>query len=137
MTDLFNEDKTEGQRPDKERPTDYTGHIMVAATLPVLIFFTYIGKTELGLNIGICLFDSMVAVKLRWHLRRHIWFWVVIIFVLALHAPLVLIIHWPHEWVSKFALLPIGFADCMITLGIIGFVQKFIVRDVPRDEEVD
>jgi len=137
LTDLFNEDKTEAQGSDKEKPTDYTGLIMAAATLPVLIFFTYIGKTELGLNLGICLFDSMVAVKLRWYLRKRIWFWVVIVLVLALHVPLVLIIHWPHEWVSKFALLPIGFADCMITLGIIGFVQKFIVRDAPSDEEVD
>jgi len=40
-----------------------------------------------------------------------------------------------QHMVSKFTLLPIGLADLLVTVGVVRFVQKFIVKYVPPDEE--
>jgi len=132
---LFDEQKAEEREPEEQQSGKYLGLIIFACTLPVLLFFTYIGKTDLGLNLGICLFVNVLAVGMCWDLRRRWWFWVVIALVLALHVPVILMIHWPNVWVSKFTLLPIGLADLLVTVGIVRFVQKFIVRYVPPSEE--
>jgi hypothetical protein len=133
---LFDEQNDEEREPEEQKSGKYLGLIIFACTLPALLFFTYIGRTDLGLNIGICLSMNVVAVGMCWDLRRRWWFWAVIALVLALHVPLVLLIQWPPNiWVSKFTLLPIGLADLLVTVGVVRFVQKFIVKFVPPDEE--
>jgi hypothetical protein len=56
----------------------------------------------------------LLAVKIRSELRRHFWFWTTIVFVMLLHVPV---------------------ADLMLDLGIIAFVEKFIVRAAPAAED--
>jgi hypothetical protein len=135
LTEMFDELKTEDQEPEKQKTTDYSGLIIFACTLPVLLFFTHIGKTDMGLSIGICLFVNGVAAKIRWDLRRNFWFWAVIVLALALEMPLVLMIPWQHITINRITLLPIGVAALVITLGAVKFVEKFIVKYVPPDEE--
>jgi hypothetical protein len=100
----------------------------------VFLFWTF-GAFDMGLNAGICLSMNTLAVGNCWDLRKQWWFWCVIALMLALNAPLVVAIHWPHRWVSRVELLPIGLADMAITVGAVRFVQRFIVRYDPRDEE--
>ena len=132
---LFDEQSAEEREPEEPKSGKYLALIIFACTLPVLLFFDCLGKSDLGLSIGICLSMNVVAAGMCWDLRRRWWFWVVIAIVLALHVPVVLMIHWPKSvWVSKFTLLPIGLADLLVTVGVVRFVQKFIVRYVPPDE---
>ncbi len=116
----------EDQEPKEQKPTDYTGLIIFACIMPVLLFFTHIGKTDLGLNVGICLYVNVLAIKIRWNLRKHFWFWVVMVLMLALELPLILMIKWPQGWVPAVALLPIALAGYLIAIGAIRFVEKFI-----------
>ena len=127
---LFDDQDVEEQEPEEDTSRKYLGLVIFACTLPVLLFFTHIGKTDLGLSIGICLGMNVLAVGICWDLRRRWWFWAVILLVLVLHVPVVLMIQWPNMWVSRVALLPVGLADLLITVGIVRFVQKFIVRDI-------
>jgi hypothetical protein len=128
-------EELEENKPREQEPTNYTGLIIFVCTLPVLLFFTHIGKTEMGLSVGICLGMMVLAVGMCWDLRSHLWFWMIIVFLLALHVPLILMIQWPHWWVSKIALLPIGLADLLIDVGTVRFVEKFIVKAAPADRE--
>lgn len=132
---LFDEQKTEEQEPEEQEGGKYIGLIIFLLILPVLLFFTHIGKTDLGLTVGICLGMNVLAVGICWDLRRRLWFWGVVGFVLALHVPLFLVIQWPERWVSRIALLPIGIADLLVTVGVVRFVEKFIVKSPPPDEE--
>ena len=118
---------------EEERSPDYTGVAIAAAMLPLLFFFTHIGKDELGLNVSLSLGVNLFAVRLCWDLRQRVWFWCVIVVVLACHIPLVLMIKWPHEWVPAVALLPIGLADLLVTVGAVRLVQK-LIKD-PSDVE--
>jgi hypothetical protein len=121
--------------PEEEKPTDYSGLIIFVCILPLLLFFTHIGKTDLGLNVGICLGIALLVIRIYWNLRTQIWFWVIIVLLLILHVPLVLKVQWPHVWVPRIALLPIGLADLFIYVGAIKFVERFIVKSLPSDEE--
>jgi hypothetical protein len=44
-------------------------------------------------------------------------------------------IKWPPGWVPAVALLPIALAGYLIAIGAIRFVERFIVKAVPPDEE--
>ena len=132
---LFDAQNADEREPEELDGGRKLGLLIFLCTLPVLLFFTYIGKTDLGLSVGMCLGMNTLAVGICWDLRRHLWFWVVVGVVLVLHMPLILLIQWPHEWVPRIALLPIGLADMLITIGVVRFVQRFIVKDVPAVEE--
>lgn len=132
---LFDEQNDGEREPEKNSSGNYLSLIIFACTLPVLWYFSHIGKTDLGLSIGICLAMNVVAVGMCWDLRRHWWFWVVIVLVLTLHIPVVLMIPWPNVWVSKFTLLPIGLTDLVVTVGVVRLVQKFIVKSASPEEE--
>lgn len=132
---LFEEINSDSNDPEEPKSTDYTSVIILAIMLPVFLFFRYIGKTDMGMNVIVVLGMWLLAIKIRWDLRARCWFWGVVLFVLALHVPLFFVIQWPHGWVPGVALLPIGLADVAIILGAVKFVEKFIVKSPPRDEE--
>jgi hypothetical protein len=124
----------EENEPKEQKPTDWSGVIIAAILAPVYIFFIWIGKEDLGLSVFICLGMTVLAIKIRWDLRKCFWFWGVIILILALHVPLILRLRWSGLHVTRISLLPIGVADLAITLGVVGFVEKFIVKAPPADE---
>ncbi len=133
---MFDELKTEEDpEPKEQRATDYSGIIILAMTLPVLILFDYLGKFDTGLSVTICLGMNLLAVRLRWELRRCVWFWGVAALALAVEMPLALMIQWHQITINRITLLPIGVAALVITLGAVKFVEKFIVKYAPPDEE--
>jgi hypothetical protein len=110
---------------DKE-PTDYTGLKIGAVLIPVFLLFAFLGKADMGLTV--CIVSGMIilAIKIRWNLRKHVWFWATIIFILALHVPLFFIVRWPQGNVPTLAYtLPVGIADFAIILGAVGLAEKF------------
>jgi hypothetical protein len=126
-------DDLEGEKPEEKDP-DYTGVFIFFATIPLLIFFNYIGKFDMGLNVGICLGMNAIAVKIRCDLKKHIWFWVTIFLVVAIELPLVAGIKWPDRWVSGVSLLPIGFAGYLIAIGAIRLAEKLFVKEASSEE---
>jgi hypothetical protein len=118
----------------EKQSTDYTGVVIGIILLPVLLLFYYFGKEDMGRAVFLVLGAILFAIRIRWDLRRHFWFWGVIVLVLALHVPLFFIARWPHGWLPAVGWLPIALADCLIILGIVRFVAKFIVRTPPAEE---
>src|ERR1035437_9720615 len=95
--------------PEEKEPTDYTGLKIGAVLVPVIILFAYLGNADMGLTVFIVLGMTIFAIKLRWRLRKHVWFWPIIVFILALHVPLFSIIRWPQGNTPTLAYtLPIG-----------------------------
>jgi hypothetical protein len=121
--------------PKEKEPVDYTGLKFAAILAPVFFLFVYLGNADMGLAACMVLGAMMFVIKLRWNLRSHLWFWAIIVFVLALHVPLVLVVRWPKGNVpTLFYTMPIGIADFFIILGTIGVAEKFFSRRKPRPE---
>jgi hypothetical protein len=121
-------DDEQPPREEKE-PTDYTGLIFAAILAPVFLLFIYLGKADMGLTVFIVLGMIMFAIKLRWNLRKHVWFWATIVFILALHVPLFYLVRWPKgNFPTIGYTLPIGIADFLIILGAVRLAEKFFLK---------
>jgi len=74
--------------PAKEKePVDYTGLKIVAVLAPVFFLITFLSNADMALTVVIVLGVIALAIKLRWHLRKHLWFWATIVVLLAIHIP--------------------------------------------------
>jgi hypothetical protein len=120
---------------EEKEPANYTGVIIGVIAIPFYFFFKHLGGPEMGLSAFICIGMILFAIGLRWELRNHFWFWATIVFVLLLHVPVVLLVPWPHMTINRISLLPIGVADLLVVMGAVSFVEKFVVKYVPPDEE--
>jgi hypothetical protein len=121
-----------------KKPTDYTGVIIAAILAPVYLVFYLLGKEEMGRSVFIVLGMTMLAIRVRWDLRHRVWFWAVIVLVLAAHIPLLFFVHWPEGyrgWLPAIGTLPIGLADVLIILGVVYFVEKFILKTPSQEDE--
>ena len=117
-------------RPKAKVPADYTGLKIVAILAPVFFLSTLLANADLGLAVCIVLGMIMVAIKIRWNLRRHVWFWATIVFILVLHVPLVFMVRWPQEkGPTLFYTMPIGIADFLIILGVVNVAEKFFSKN--------
>jgi hypothetical protein len=121
----------------KERePVDYTGPKVVAILAPVFFLVAYLSDKDTGLTVCLVLGAVILAIKLRWKLRKHVWFWAIIVFILALHLPLISIIRWKHGNIPTLAFsLPIGIVDFLLIMGAIGFAEKFFPKGSSADDE--
>lgn len=114
----------EYDQPKEKQPTDFTGLIIAAILAPVLLVFMYLGKDDMGLAVSIVLGMILLAIRIRWDLRKHAWFWATIVFILALHVPLLFIVPWQGESHVRVYGFPIGIADFLIIQGAVGFAEK-------------
>jgi hypothetical protein len=116
--------------------TDYTGPIIVAMLAPVFFCFFYLGKADIGFTVCIVLGMVMLAIKLRWKLRRQAWFWVTIALILVLHIPFLFIVRWPQTNIPTIAFsLPLGIADFLLISGAISLAEKVFSKGNFSDEE--
>jgi len=83
----------------------------------------------------------MLAVKIRWKLRRHVCFWATIVIVLALHVYLLFVVQLPNGWLAELGrlhaigLLSIGVAHLLIILGAVGLAEKLFSNGSSPDDE--
>jgi hypothetical protein len=115
--------------PKEKEPVDYTGLKIGAMVAPVFFLVTFLYNADAGLAACIVLGVILFAIKIRWYLRRHLWFWAVIAVILALHVPLVFMVRWPQGNVpTLFYTMPLGIADFLIISGALGLAQRFFSK---------
>ena len=123
------------EAPKEKSSTDWSGTIIGVMLLPVFFVFVFLGKAELGFNVMLVLGLVMIAVRLRWKLRRYAWFWATIVFVLLLHIPFLFLVHWPQSRVPTIAYsLPLGIVDFLLISGAISLAQKVFANGSSDDE---
>jgi hypothetical protein len=108
----------------EKKNTDYTGVIIGVILLPVVLLSIHLGQESLGRSVCISLAAIMVAIRIRWDLSSHVWFWGMIVLWMVLHIPLFLLIRWPHGWVPAIVMLPVAVVDSLIFLGVVQLVEK-------------
>ena len=116
--------------PKSKEAVDYTGLIVALILAPVFLVITLLANPDMGLSACGVLGMIIIAIKIRWRLRRHVWFWPIIAVVLALHVPLVLMVRWPQGSVpTLFYTMPIGIADFFIISGVLRLGEKLFSKD--------
>jgi hypothetical protein len=124
------------ESPKPKEPVDYTGLKIGLVLLPVFFLITFLYNADAGLAACIVFGMITLAVKLRWHLRKHIWFWAIIAVILALHVPLVFMVRWPQGRApTLFYTMPIGIVDFLIISGALGLAEKLFLKDSSSSSE--
>jgi hypothetical protein len=85
-----------------------------------------LGKFDLALPAlnSIAVVGFTIALKRK--LGRHVWFWITMAVLAALHVPLVLFVPWTTRWVPALAIAVIDSADFCLMLWIISIVGKLV-----------
>jgi hypothetical protein len=121
---MFNNDS-----PKEKEPVDYTGLKIVGILAPVFFLITFLSNADMALAACIVLGTVILAIKIRWHLRKRAWFWAIIGCILALHVPLIRLVRWPQGNVpTLFYTMPLGIADFLIISGALGLAEKFLSK---------
>lgn len=116
------------ESPKEKEPVDYTGLKIGLVLLPVFFLITFLYNADAGLAACIVLGMITLAVKIRWRLRKHIWFWAIIAVILALHVPLVFMVQWPQNLPTLFYTMPLGIADFLIISGALRLAEKLFTK---------
>src|SRR5271154_1039684 len=114
------------ESPKEKEPVDYTGLKIGVIVAPVFFVVTFLYNADAGLAACIVLGMTILAVKIRWYLRKHIWFWAIVAVILALHVPLVFMVQWPKNAPTIFYAMPIGIADFLIISGALKLAENFM-----------
>jgi hypothetical protein len=125
------------ETPKEKEPVDYIGLKIAAVTAPVFFLVTYLYNADAGLAACIVLDVIIFAIKLRWHLRKHAWFWAIIAVILALHVPLVFMVQWPQNAPTIFYAMPIGIADFLIISGALKLAEIFMSNSSSSNDETN
>lgn len=112
------------------RRNKFMGLWIVVILLPLYAAFLYAEQPDTGKYVCIGVGMHLIAIWINWDLRRHLWFWVTIATLLAVHIPLLLIVDWPSRWIPAISVLPFGVADCALILGVIALMEKLMKRRV-------
>lgn len=123
-------------RQQQQGPPDWTGLIVAASLSPVFLFFLYLGKAELGFTVLIVLGCVAIAIRLRWGLRRHAWFWLTIALIVVLHIPFLSFVRWPHTNIPTIAFsLPFAMAEFLLISGAISLAEKLFSKNPSSGKE--
>ncbi len=99
---------------------------VILGALAVLIFFDHFGRLALARPTMISAAMVIIAIAMRWKLKRHMWFWITMIVLAALHVPLILFVPWTTKWIPALAIIPIGIADLYLMLWVLSVAGKFM-----------
>jgi hypothetical protein len=99
--------------------------VMVAAYL-LLLLFGHFGKSAIAPPMLYSAAIIIITVAMRWKLRGHMWFWVTMACLAALHIPLILFIPWTTKWIPALVVIPIGIADSYAMLWVVSVIGKFM-----------
>jgi hypothetical protein len=97
---------------------------VIAGTILLGLLFFEFGRLDLARPSLVTAATVVLAIIMRWKLKRHVWFWITMIVLAALHVPLILFIPWTTKWIPAFVIIPIGMADLYIMLWVISVVAK-------------
>ncbi len=123
------------ETPKEKEPVDYTGLKLAALVAPVFVLVTFLYNADAGLAAYIVVGVMVFAIKLRWYLRKHIWFWAIIAVIFALHVPLIFMVQWPKNAPTIFYAMPIGIADFLIISGALKFAENLMSNGSPSNDE--
>ena len=120
--------KSEIKEAQKLRLPWWGGLSLMALSLLVILAFDHFGRMNMALPALNCGLVLSLLIFLKWKLRRHVWFWIVMTIIAALHILLICYIPWTKKWVPAIAIGAIDSVDFCVLLWILAVVGKLVER---------
>jgi hypothetical protein len=121
---------------DRRMRLPFWGYIFIpVGAFLLLALFDHFGKLALARTTVFSVSIIIIAIAMRWKLKGHVWFWITMVALAALHVPLILFIPWNAKWIPVLVIIPIGITDLYAMLWVVSVVGKFMGGPKPlRDE---
>jgi hypothetical protein len=103
------------------------GLIGASVAVPVLFIVKHFSGDGEGIVAAASSFTMVVSVRTFWRLRKQIWYWLIIAFLVAIHILLLLVVPWPNSSIPAPALLPVGLVDFAVVYGCIKLGEKIMM----------
>jgi hypothetical protein len=97
---------------------------VVCALIELLLLA--LGRFDLALPTVNSIAVVGFAIALKRRLGRHVWFWMTMAILAALHVPLLLFVHWTTMWVPALAIAAIDSGDLILMLVILAVVERLM-----------
>ena len=123
---LIDDIKNDIQTAKKMRPPRWVWLTWMAFCLPIILLFDHFGRMNMSLPVLNIILVFGLLIALKWKLRRRIWFWCIMIFIAALHVPLILLIPWTTQWVPALAIGAIDSADFCVIIWVLAAVGRLM-----------
>jgi|SRR5579859_5188995 len=107
--------------------------IWMAFCLSIFLLFDHFGQMYMAVPTLNCVAVLSLLIYLRWKFRRHVWFWIIMAVIAALHVLLIWYVPWTTKWVPAIAIGAIDSVDFCILLWILAFVGELVER--PKTSE--
>jgi hypothetical protein len=121
-------------KEDRQMRMPIWGYIFIPVGAFLLFaLFDHFGKLALARPTVFSVSIIIITVAMRWKLRRHVWFWITMAFLAALHVPLILFPPWTAKWIPVLIVIPIGIADSYAMLWVISVVGKSMEEPVTAE----
>ena len=137
MTLIQNSDVVE-ESPRKVTRT--AAYLILLATSPIgiivaLLSFFYGLDAWIGFGAWTCLALIVLVGRTRWDLRRHVWFWMIMVFAGLLQIPIVLFVPWKDRNLTWITFLPVAVLDYGLIYGCLKLIEKLTATPTSRCEE--
>lgn len=96
--------------------------------VPIALLFDHFGRFDLSLPSLLSIGTIGWVIALKREPRRHLWFWITMTVIVAIHVLLILSVHWTTRWVPAPLLVPFFAVDVCAMLAIISVVGEFVER---------
>ena len=110
-------------------------YIMVFCSSPILLIFGRFGDLYRGIGAWFCAYTVLAVIRMRWDLRRQVWFWITIVFVAFWQVPLVLFLPWESNN-ARIIFFPVMLLDYGVVYGCVKLVENAMKGAKPPDERV-
>ncbi len=100
------------------------GLAALAATFPAYLLYSHFGSPGGGRAAWFALLMLALAVRRRWVLREHVWFWVTVTLICVVEASAIWYIPWTARWLPAALILPFAIADLVAVSFVIDAVGK-------------
>jgi hypothetical protein len=123
---LANDVRREIKAAKKLRMPGWVMLCLAIGTFLCLRLFDNLGKLDLVLPTMNSILVLGVMLVLKRRLWWHMWFWVIMVVIAALHVVLILFVPWTTKWVPALAIAVIDSADFCAIVWIFAAFEKLI-----------
>jgi hypothetical protein len=101
---------------------------LFAGAIIVGELFNRWGRLELALPVlnTVLVIGFVAAVK--WDMRAHVWYWITLTIIVAVHVPLIMFIPWTTKWVPAFAIAMIDSVDLCAMLVVFSLIRRCMAQ---------
>lgn len=111
---------------DTEKQNMKVALVILICSAPLLFLFADQGKAR---AVAVCASVFGVTIWSRRHLRRKVWFWIVLALLGASHVPLILLVHWSNESLPPPVLMGMMLVDFACVCGSILLIEEAMSRE--------